>query len=431
MPDKENILESKVTFNSKRFKQTLNSHKEVLDKYFAGFEQAASLDGDIPIFLDTNVLLRIYSTSFKAREKLKGFLEENKDRIVLTHQVQWEYIKNRENVINKFSKDVTKELPNSFAKNILNPLNSFIESNKIVVSDYAAIEKGLDDLNKQARKLAELIETEIEKKNVSTSEIIFNDKFIELFREVTLLEALPKEFLALIKKDYDENTKDFEKTDIEKKSFKTFPGCGEKPDKMDDKHSDFIIYHEILEYSKKNDCDAIFLTYDTTKGDWMQVNKSPHLHYVDNFHLNTGRLIYIIDAERTLNKILDANFKSLVKKEYSSTNIDVTTLNELINNYPSFASEEKVILEPRYVDELTLNGINNIEDLQELLENAISALPFIKERRPNLNRIGLYRACLIVLNPSYKMIDARGKIINSTTSVYQDVRKRWLMSSAS
>src|SRR4051812_41903508 len=103
MSNKEtsNTPDSQVSFNSKRFKQTLNSHKEVLDKYFTGFEQAVSLSGDMPIFLDTNVLLRIYSTSFRARDKLKTFLEENRKRIVLAHQVQWEYIKNRENVINK------------------------------------------------------------------------------------------------------------------------------------------------------------------------------------------------------------------------------------------------------------------------------------------------------------------------------------------
>lgn len=108
------------TFGSKRFQQTLSSHKEILDKYYASFEQAKKLDGDAKIFLDTNVLLRIYSTSFKARKKLLKFFHDYKERIVLTGQVQWEYIKNREAVINKFSNDVTKTIPDNFTADILN-----------------------------------------------------------------------------------------------------------------------------------------------------------------------------------------------------------------------------------------------------------------------------------------------------------------------
>jgi hypothetical protein len=84
---------NEITFGAKRFQQSIESHKEILEKFYVGFEQAKILKGDAKIFLDTNVLLKSYNTSFKAREKLLQFFRDYKSRIILTAQVQLEYLK--------------------------------------------------------------------------------------------------------------------------------------------------------------------------------------------------------------------------------------------------------------------------------------------------------------------------------------------------
>ncbi len=71
---------NEITYGAKRIQQSIESHTHILDKFYVGFEQAKILKGDANIFLDTNVLLKSYSTSFKAREKLLQFFKDFKSR---------------------------------------------------------------------------------------------------------------------------------------------------------------------------------------------------------------------------------------------------------------------------------------------------------------------------------------------------------------
>ena len=138
---------NEITFGAKRFQQSIESHKEILEKFYVGFEQAKILKGDAKIFLDTNVLLKSYNTSFKAREKLLQFFRDYKSRIILTAQVQLEYVKNRENVITKFSEDVT-QIQQKFKGDIAGAVTQFSSNYKIILTDYPAIQTELSKLSK-------------------------------------------------------------------------------------------------------------------------------------------------------------------------------------------------------------------------------------------------------------------------------------------
>ncbi|RYE12178.1 MAG: hypothetical protein EOP45_23315, partial [Sphingobacteriaceae bacterium] len=107
-----------------------------------------------------------------------------------------------------------------------------------------------------------------------------------------------------------------------------FPGCAEKKSK-DDPTGDYIIFHELMTYSKQNNCDVIFLTNDTTKGDWLRKDGTNHLHYIENFYLNTGQVIYIIDAERLLSDLFKTSFESLINIEDDATNSGLITKEQL------------------------------------------------------------------------------------------------------
>ncbi|MBB6238469.1 hypothetical protein HDC90_003102 [Pedobacter sp. AK013] len=401
-----------LTFGAKRFKQTIKSHNEVLDKYYNGFENASNLKGDYKIFLDTNVLLRIYSTSFKAREKLLQFFKDYEKRIVLTAQVQWEFVKNRENVINTFSNEVTKTIPENFSSGILDNISNFQEKNKSKLIDYPDVDKKLKKLHDSAKNLLTEIETAIGSKNVSTSEILYKDEFIKIFNKLELLQPLPDEYLNAIKKEFDEFIKLLDKSDFDKEQFKTFPGCYERKEKSEDPYGDFVIYHEMLNYAKSNQTDLVFLTYDVTKGDWMQKSKNAHLHYVENFYLNTSQILFILDGQRTFDELLDINFKSLIKTTINDINSDQLTLQifqEFLNDYPHFAGAGSYISDV-IISELFFNGYNNLAYIEATLQTSLKYLPQIRRTHPSFSKLGLFRACMTAVDPSYKVYSSDGYI---------------------
>lgn len=405
---------TELTFGSKRFQQTLSSHKEILDKYHASFEHARKLQGDAKIFLDTNVLLRIYSTSFKARKKLLKFFNDYKSRIVLTGQVQWEYIKNREGVINKFSSDVTKTIPDNFSTDVLNNIISFREKNKSILIDYPKVEQELSALEKSADILLKIIQEAIQKSNISSEEIIYKDEFIALFKDLELLKPLEELYLGLIKTEFDEFLKGIEKSDTDKEAFKAFPGCNEKKEKSDDPYGDYIIYHELMMYATDKACDVIFLTYDTTKGDWMQKNKSPHLHYVENFYQNTGRMLHILDGQRTFDDLLDINFKSLISPIFPyGVEINLENLTNLLNNYPAFSRFPKEKIKKDLVDEILYNGYTTMAQLVDHLDKTVVYFPQIKSSYAHFAQQGYFRACMFIADKSYKQKDHEGNWMRS------------------
>ena len=54
---------------------------------------------------------------------------------------------------------------------------------------------------------------------------------------------------------------------------------------------------------KQNNSDAIFLTTDTLRNDWISKDGEPFIHYIEKTFLNTGHNLYIFNAEKILNFI--------------------------------------------------------------------------------------------------------------------------------
>lgn len=57
------------------------------------------IDSDIIIALDTNLLLNLYKMSFKERSEFLRFINKNSNRIIITNQVEIEYLRHRVNYI--------------------------------------------------------------------------------------------------------------------------------------------------------------------------------------------------------------------------------------------------------------------------------------------------------------------------------------------
>jgi len=304
-----------LSFASKKDKSHIIQFKESLKHYSDNFASAVSLGNDIPIFLDTSVLLRTYSISFKAREKLKEFFEQNHTRIFIPRQVQKEFTKNRESVIEDFFTDATKKLPDNFRSNIINKLQAFLDTNKIILKDYDFVETKLEKIKRDAEKLLQKLEDEIEEVKEANKNIKYTDELLEIFSHFNLLDGLTSDEIKIVKSEFDEFKKsitDTSKIDVEiGKPYRAFPGMGDIKLKPDDPYGDYVIFHEILKFVKQKSTDVAFLTYDITKGDWLDKNKHPHIHYIENVYLNTGKAIFILDAERTFEDLLDISFKSV------------------------------------------------------------------------------------------------------------------------
>ena len=387
---------TKNSFIIKSGQYDLKSYNECTTKYVSDFENAISLKGDLPIFLDANVILRYYSISFNAREKLFEFLKSNIDRIYLTAQVQKEILKNRGDNIKKFFQQVSKKVPQEFTSDIVNQLQNFLEQHKTILKDYPYMETELSTHKKQLEELLQKLNDDTRTKYEENKTLVWKDKLLDLLCEANLREPLTTEEITQISKDFDILKKgiDIGKIDnLLNKSSSVFPGLGDIKEKPDDPYGDFIIYHEILKFQFEKKCSSVFLTFDNTKGDWMSKSKEPYLHYVYNMYLNTDCLLYIVDAERTLEKILEINIDSLIIDQSPKIEnvLNKANINILFKTHPIFKNHRFRLCDDKLEDQLIKSGYETIDQLSSYMDKLSTLLPEVLENNPSLNSIGVLR----------------------------------------
>jgi PIN like domain len=409
-------MESDLSYQKYHGKGTLKSYNNILNLYKNNFNKAVKLEPIFPIFLDTNVLLRTYSISFKAREKSYGFFNKRKKDIYITDKVQTEFIKNREDVINRFSDNVTNKIPNDFRSEVIMHIGSYLERNKIIFRDYEIFEGKLNKIGAQCENLHTDLLEQVEKQEQENFNLIFEDKQLKILSETNCLNPLSDDEIKLCQAEYDSLAKgmDPEKiTTIISKVGKVFPGAGDLKEKLDNPYGDYIIFYELMKYSKEKKQDIVFLTYDSTKGDWMRKDKKPHLHYLENFYLNTGQIIFILDAERVFEDLLDISFTSLIQikdQEKVSTPLTVESLNNLLTNRFDNCPKD---VDSSFINdlflELTENGYSSIEQITfDLNKSDVAFEEYIKVIEKSINRftrMGNLRIRLYISNANYRVFD--------------------------
>lgn len=182
----------------------------------------------------------------------------------------------------------------------------------------------------------------------------------------------------------------------------------------------------MMKYANENKRDVIFLTNDTTKGDWLKKDGNPYFHYIENFFLNTGQIIYILNAESTLERILDASFESLLPntsfKSRNTIGIDfiiVENLQNFLNSTFPFNSYDERDVRQTFIDELSKNGIIFIDTLYELLPQFIKILATLNEFMTILTQTWALRCCLMIFYDDYKVY----KVISEDSKFFNLKRK--------
>ncbi|MBO0947235.1 PIN-like domain-containing protein [Fibrella forsythiae] len=326
----------KYSFGQKLKELDLVSYIDSLRDYKEKLPGAIKLESGIPIFIDTNVLLRYYETSFFKRRSLFDFFETNKESIILTNQVQKEFVKNRENVIEGFFNETLKSLGKSYKESIANSIQQYYNKNKKLFDDLPKFDKKIQKLQDDADKLQDTLEKEINSLNDKIDSAKNNDRLLSLTREMQLLDPLPESDITFLKTEFDNLKKNIDPNNIKNEATRpqvAFPGLGDITKKPKNPYGDYLLFHEMVLCIRANDKDAIFLTYDSTKNDWLKEDKEPHSHYVQIVFLATGHNLFIIDAERFFDSYLKEHFNSLiVKKEYYSqqSNEEVDFIYEFI-----------------------------------------------------------------------------------------------------
>ncbi len=427
------VITKETNFLAKQKISSLVKYSECLLKYSTHFDSEISLKTKSPIFLDTNVLLRYYSISFTAREKLYDFINQNKERIILSSQVQYEFLNNREDVIQRFFEQVTNKIPKDFNADVVNKMKSFLELHKVVLKDYPFVETGIQKHQAELEELLNKLNETAEKKRKEYTDLIVKDKYLDLLNSCLKYDSLTNDELEIVKKDFDTLAKNIssETTEsISNKSNIAFPGLGDIKTKPEDPYGNDIIYHEIMKFILNNSKDVIFLTFDNSKGDWMSKVKTPHLHYIQNMYSNTNQILYILDAERTLGELLNINIQSLVTSEIPGKigeEISVESLEKLAETHKIFLRSRPTRIPTYIVDEIILAGYNSISEIERDLDKGILAYQeVIKDRGAEFNYIGTFRYCLRIVNPEYKLyIDPDGskkEIIESAALPYSKYR---------
>jgi hypothetical protein len=293
---------------------TLIESNNAIKSYALNFQQAFELNNEFDIFLDTNVLLSYYGMAATEKEKLLQFLENNKNRIFLTSQVQKEFRKNRLQRIEKDLFQPLRQIPKELLatrKAVLGKFSSFLESNKKLISnDYGDEWQELENVMSSLKNVISFdgVEKRLSNKIEDTIDNYKNIKFEdELLDKCCLLkqtEPLKEDYIQKINLLFDELAKVVFPKDKEQKGKPPenrfmFPGAGDYG-KKDDPYGDFIIFHEMLQYANDNNKDVIFLTNEKAKGDWLDKDLSAFVHYVEHSYKLTNQNVYILNAEKPL-----------------------------------------------------------------------------------------------------------------------------------
>lgn len=350
-----------ASFSFCRYGLSVPKAKEALDYYNSNKKTAIewqSKESTTPIFIDTNILLKLYKISKDNRSEMLAFLEQNKDRIYICGQVGQEYLKHRCAEINHYASNIANlqneirsvierikgtQIKNSFDSLLKNDIfqDDMPKSYSIlrdIVSTFQEVIKPLEN-NELYSELNNYVKEESETL-VSEFQYEYNDPILNVIASLKHLEGLSSEEEAYTKKLYDNLLNEY-KANNSIEDF-SFPGSGDNKKLKHGRpaHGDLIIFHEMLQFTKDADTDSIFVTLDVTKGVWLRREGTPFIHYIYSIFNLTGHMIYIC-SEKDFPMSFDSISGEKDKDEHADDDIE-----EIKDSEISISTENSNIEQP-------------------------------------------------------------------------------------
>jgi hypothetical protein len=385
--EKINPTKIGASFSFCRYGLSVPKAKEALDYYNSNKKTAIewqSKESTTPIFIDTNVLLKLYKISKDNRSEMLAFLEQNKERIYICGQVGQEYLKHRCAEINHYADTIANlqseirsviekikgtQIKNSFDSLLKNDIfqddmpksYSMLES---IVNTFREAMKPLENselytiLNDAVKEESETL--------ISEFQYEYNDPILNVIASLKHLEGLSSEEEAYTKRLYDNLLSEY-KANNSIEDF-SFPGSGDnKKLKLGrPAHGDLIIFHEMLQFTKEADTDSIFVTLDVTKGDWLRRDGTPFIHYIYSIFSLTGHMIYIC-SEKDFPMSFDSISGEKDKDEHADDDIEEIKDTEISSSPESLNIDQPDSQLPTDIDALQIktDTTSNVNDIIE------------------------------------------------------------------
>lgn len=365
----ENLCFQYDNGNSQKCQESYNYYKQ----HNPGDINVWGYNKNTDIFLDTNILLKTYFLSKFEKNSIVNFIKTNKERIVISSQVDKEYQKHRLKFISGYNKILndlggnTKSIIDACLKSINGDAIDKIKclaGNHVLKYDFLKYSQSLNDILKDIlayqdilkdereklvnnmRQFQEQISNDLSSNTTDVASMYIEDDLLQAISQCKILPTLSEKEMDFIKHKYDDCLSIYEKrkTDNIDRYQYAFPGCGDKKKNEDEnriKESDMIIYHEMLKYMKQSDKNIVFLTFDLKKGDWVPERgyNDVFLHYIENQYIQTGHVIYIKSGDE-LPLMFAKDFEPV--DEDSDSDEPSFTLEESMNLFDeSFPSESE------------------------------------------------------------------------------------------
>lgn len=275
-----------------------------IEELFVGWydydvDEYSSIINNSKISLDTNVLLNIYRYSKETSDKTLYLLNKIKDRLIFSYYVAFEFTKNRKKVesasVEEYKKYQSKieskyeEIINEL-KNISN--NKLDKKDKLIESIIKNKEKVLQNFDISIDKKMEVFKSGLEEEICQ----LFEGKIIDKYSDIEF-ESIKAEGIRRQKNQIPPGYKDEEK--------------GE--------NGDYYIFKQLIDYSKNNDIDIIFVTDDVKEDMFQTIRgiKSPRPELLNELNKETNHKLIIMTVQEFLNNkiIFDENISEKVLDE--------------------------------------------------------------------------------------------------------------------
>lgn len=244
---------------------------------------------DAIIIFDSSALLDLYFSPKSERQKIdQEIFTELKDRLWIPNHVQYEYLKNRENIIKKPIiekydplKKKIQNLSSSPKFEISKRVDEIIRETIKGDKHPHIKQEGLNDFKTIVDDFVKKIEvfqkqTETFQKNILSEINIAEQEIKDVESDDDVLDSLESHFKVGREFTFDEII-EITKEGKHRYDFKIPPGYGDYYNgekKGTQIFGDLIIWKQILEYSKEVEKPIIFITNDITKDDdWGYIDK--------------------------------------------------------------------------------------------------------------------------------------------------------------
>lgn len=287
------------------------------------------------------------------RDNILRFLEDNKDRVYITHQVQREYLRHRLEFIDKYKNKLTtsasafrtslkafefkaadkvNEILTAIVKeefvDSMPQSQQMVEKVKNDLQEFDVLSEHYKEIKTELAKIKETFEKEYGELYKKAS-IEFDDYILNKISETHIMEPLSDEEMNFTKTLYNQMLERYNDTKSEGAEYLRFPGSGENQDldKKLEPWGDLLIYHEMLSFMAKEHKDVLFLTYDKSKQDWMKKSGEQYSYYVVDAFCNTNQTLIIRKADDFFTGSFNSSHQDVIDED----SVGVTTSSYIQN----------------------------------------------------------------------------------------------------